>query len=89
MSNTIIPLVKKLCTDSCKEGEHTFTAVAKFYGTLLENLKPELTVEDSMWFFTFYVQLAKKGLTFGRDDLDIETSLVSTFYSFCFLLECY
>lgn len=79
VSSTIVPLVKKLCEESCKEGDHTFTCVAKSYGTLLQNLQSELSIEDSIWFLNFYRQLSKKGLSIGKEDLEIETSLVNIY----------
>ncbi|CAH1113299.1 unnamed protein product [Psylliodes chrysocephalus] len=72
IKQTAIPLVKRLCLQSFKEGDMTFPHVAKNYGNLLTNLQHHLTDADSVWFVDHYQELSKRGLTIIHEDLESE-----------------
>ncbi|CAH1119724.1 unnamed protein product [Phaedon cochleariae] len=80
---TAVPLVKRLCSQSSKEGDQTFPAVAKIFGKLLNNLQPHLTPADNAWFLNYFKELSRKGLSISNEDLEIDPALAVTCRDYC------
>ncbi|KAG5882164.1 hypothetical protein JTB14_002888 [Gonioctena quinquepunctata] len=83
IQNTAIPLVKRLCSQSNREGDQTFTSVAKIYGQLLTNLEKNLSHSDALWFLDFFKALSQRGLNMKAADLEIDPSMAVTCRDSC------
>ncbi|XP_018567757.1 serine/threonine-protein phosphatase 4 regulatory subunit 4 isoform X2 [Anoplophora glabripennis] len=75
IKQTIIPLIKQLCGASLKSSDLTFSAIARVYGMLLNNLQNHVTPSESQWFLNYFMQLSKKGLSNTPEELELDPGL--------------
>ncbi|KAH1003705.1 hypothetical protein HUJ04_003578 [Dendroctonus ponderosae] len=74
IKGTIIPLAKKLCTRSASEGDTTYTAISSVFSMLINNLQPQMSTGDSMWFLDYFNHICRKGLSLV-EDLDTDPAI--------------
>ncbi|XP_063920691.1 serine/threonine-protein phosphatase 4 regulatory subunit 4-like isoform X2 [Zophobas morio] len=76
--DTIVPLIKQLCSKTSGPGDTTFPTIAREFGRLVQALQNVLEVSDSVWILQFYKTLATKGQTvrINKDNLEVTQDVI-------------